>query len=214
MVYLVEAADDICYQIMDIEDAHKLHLVTTEKTIELLLGFFDESQRSRYQKNIKRVGDVNEQIAYLRASVIGVLVDECARVFMENEEAILAGEEQKALIKSIPEKTKNAYETCSKFATTTIYRSKDVLDIELAGYRIIGFLLEKFIHAVQTPSHVYSQLLLGRIPDQYETDSPSTYGKIQSIIDYVSGMTDLYALDLYRKITGMGLPNLIRKIIN
>jgi len=208
LVYLVEAADDICYQIMDIEDAHKLHLVTTEKTIELLLGFFDESQRSRYQKNIKRVRDVNEQIAYLRASVIGVLVEECARVFMENEEAILAGEEQKALIESIPEKAKNAYETCSKFATTTIYRSKDVLDIELAGYRIIGFLLEKFIHAVQTPSHVYSQLLLGRIPDQYETDSPSTYGKIQSIIDYVSGMTDLYALDLYRKITGMGLPEI------
>jgi len=83
-----------------------------------------------------------------------------------------------------------------------------VLDIELAGYRIIGFLLEKFVNAVQTPSHVYSRLLLGRIPDQYEIRTSSLYGKIQSIIDYISGMTDLYALDLYRKITGMGLPEI------
>ena len=81
-----------------------------------------------------------------------------------------------------------------------------MLDIELAGYRIIGFLLEVFTHAIRNPNHAYSKLLLDRIPEQYETDSPGMYGKIQSIIDYVSGMTDVYALDLYRKITGMGLP--------
>ena len=87
-----------------------------------------------------------------------------------------------------------------------IYLSKDVLDIELAGYRIIGFLLEKLTDAIQNPSHTYSRLLLGRVPEQYEPEPDDLYSKVQSIIDYVSGMTDIYALDLYRKITGMGLP--------
>ncbi|MDD3780134.1 MAG: dehydrogenase, partial [Proteiniphilum sp.] len=99
-----------------------------------------------------------------------------------------------------------AYQQCSRFAYRHIYRSRDVLDVELAGYRIIGFLLEVFTQAIQNPDHAYSKLLLNRIPEQYETDAPSLYGKIQSVIDYVSGMTDVYALDLYRKITGMGLP--------
>lgn len=206
LVYLVEAADDICYQVMDIEDAHKLHLVTTEKAVELLLGFFEGEKLAKKQQNLRLVSDVNEQIAYLRASVIGLLVDACSGVFLQNEEAILEGSFQGSIIKHIPEKAKSAYKTCSEFAVANIYKSKDVLDIELAGYRIIGFLLEKFVHAVQTPTHAYSRILLERIPEQYEIDASDTYGKIQSMIDYVSGMTDVYALDLYRKITGMGLP--------
>lgn len=207
-VYLVEAADDICYQIMDIEDAHKLHLVTTEKTIDLLLGFFDEERRRHYRQNLKLVNDVNEQIAYLRASVIGLLIEKCVQIFLQNEEAMLAGEKHQALVKNIADQAGSAYQKCAAFAAENIYRSKDVLDVELAGYRIIGFLLEKFINAIQTPAHVYSRLLLGRIPDQYDTDSKAIYSKIQSIVDYVSGMTDVYALDLYRKITGMGLPEI------
>lgn len=208
LVYLVEAADDICYQVMDIEDAHKLHLIHSEKTLELLLGFFEGEKLQRRLKNIQLVSDVNEQIAYLRASVIGLLVNECSRVFLENEVQILAGEFGGTLIKHISPKAKEAYKTCSDFAVKHIYRSKDVLDIELAGYRIIGFLLETFTDAIQHPDHEYSKLLLQRVPEQYETDSPTLYGKIQSIIDYVSGMTDVYALDLYRKMTGMGLPNI------
>ncbi len=206
LVYLVEAADDICYQVMDIEDAHKLHLITTDKAIELLLGFFDGERRDRRTKNLSLVSDINEQIAYLRASVIGMLVDECAQIFLREEEAILAGTFRGTLIKRLSEKTRIAYNTCSDFAVKHIYRSRDVLDVEIAGYRIIGFLLEIFTDAILNPSHAYSRLLLERIPKQYETDAPDLYGKVQSVLDYVSGMTDVYALDLYRKITGMGLP--------
>jgi dGTPase len=206
LVYLVEAADDICYQIMDIEDAHKLNLVSTEKAKELLLGFFEGERRDRRLKNLSFVSDVNEQIAYLRASVIGLLVGECTKVFMENEDIILNGNFEGSLIKQLPKRVKDAYLTCSGFAFENIYRSKDVLDIELAGYRIIGFLLETFTNAILNPDHTYSKLLLDRIPEQYETDSPSLYNKIQSILDYISGMTDVYALDLYHKLTGIGLP--------
>ena len=206
LVYLVEAADDICYQVMDIEDAHKLHLISTEKAIALLLNFFDNEKRERRVRNLQIVSDTNEQIAYLRASVIGLLVETCSRIFVEHEEDILSGTFDGALMRHLPDAIKEAYRACSDFAVSHIYRAKDVLDIELAGYRIIGFLLEKFTDAVENPNHAYSKLLLERIPEQYETKSETIYGKIQSIIDYVSGMTDIYALDLYRKITGIGLP--------
>lgn len=206
LVYLVEAADDICYQVMDIEDAHKLHIITAEKAIELLLRFFDDEKRERRVRNLQIVSDVNEQIAYLRSGVIGLLIEECCAAFLENEEKILSGNFAGALMKHISPRAKTAYEICSDFSVKHIYRNKDVLDIELAGYRIIGFLLETFTDAIQNPNHAYSKLLLERIPEQFDVDSPKMYGKIQAVIDYVSGMTDVYALDLYRKMTGAGLP--------
>jgi dGTPase len=81
-----------------------------------------------------------------------------------------------------------------------------VIDIELAGYHILGYLLETIIDAMMNPDHSYSKLILNRVPDQYNVHAPATYGKIQCALDYISGMTDVYALDLYRKITGMSLP--------
>jgi dGTPase len=206
LVYLVEAADDICYQVMDIEDAHKLHLITTDKARELFLNFFEGERRSRREEILELVSDLNEQIAYLRTSVIGLLIEECASIFLANEPAILSGSFSGSLIKHLPLGSSAAYRACSTFAEQHIYRSRDVLDIELAGYRIIGFLLEAFTDAIRNPEHAYSTLLLNRIPEQYETDAPTLYGKLQALIDFVSGMTDVYALDLYRKITGMGLP--------
>lgn len=207
LVYLVEAADDICYQVMDIEDAHKLNIITTHEAKELLLNFFNEEKRAKRFNTLSYVTDINEQIAYLRASVIGLLVDACSSVFIENEANILNGTFSKSLVKMLPDQLRNAYNNCSQFAAEKIYRSKDVLDVELAGYRIIGFLLESFIKAVNNPNHSYSKLLLDRIPEQYETNSKTLYGRVQSIIDYISGMTDVYALDLYCKLTGIGLPN-------
>ena len=92
LVYLVEAADDICYQMMDIEDAHKLKLLTHDETKGLYMLFFDEKRKKRIEEVCRIVTDVNEQIAYLRSSVIGALIKECTRVFTENEEKILTGE--------------------------------------------------------------------------------------------------------------------------
>ena len=206
LVYLVEAADDICYQIMDLEDAHKLHLITSDKVKDLFLNFMQEDRREKKIQTMNRLEDVNEQISYLRSTIIGDLVEACADVFIENENKILKGEKLQPLIKLIDNPAQSAYAICSNFAVKNIYRSKDVLDIELAGYRIIGFLLEKFTHAIQNPQHAYSKILLGRIPEQYAISGESITCDLQSILDYVSGMTDVYALDLYRKITGIGLP--------
>ena len=208
LVYLVEAADDICYQIMDIEDAHKLKILTSDETKELFLAYFDEKRKARILETMKMVTDINEQISYLRSSVIGQLIDQCSVVFTENEASILNGSFASSLIKQLPQQSAEAYQNCEKMAIAKIYRSSEVLDIELAGYKIILTLLEHLVTAVLNPQKAYSEQLLMRIPEQYETNSPTVYGKIMAVLDYISGMTDIYALDLYRKITGMSIPTL------
>ena len=206
LVYLVEAADDICYQMMDIEDAHKLKLLTHDETKGLYMLFFDEKRKKRIEEVCRIVTDVNEQIAYLRSSVIGALIKECTRVFTENEEKILTGEFEGTLIMHICSPLKEAYDNCSAIAFQRIYRSSDVLDIELAGFRVISTLIDLMINAVRSPEKAYSQLLINLISGQYNVNAPTLYGKIQAVLDYISGMTDVYALDLYRKIKGNSLP--------
>lgn len=208
LVYLVEAADDICYEIMDIEDAHKLKILTSEETQELLLAFIPHERIKRVRETLQIVSDNNEQIAYLRSTVIGLLIDACVDAFVLNETSILKGTFASSLIKNIPETQKNAYELCETLSKKRIYKSKDVVDIEIAGYNIIYTLINKFSTAVLQPEKSYSNMLLSRIPQQYQTDSANEYGKILAVLDFISGMTDIYALDLYKKINGMSLPTL------
>ena len=191
---------------MDIEDACKLHILTTDEALGLLLGYFEGKKLQHIKDVMNLVSDTNEQIAYLRSCIIGLLVDECSQVFLQNEEGLLEGTFSTPLIKGMGETVAKAYDNCTKVAVQKIYRAKEVLDIELAGYHIFSHLIDSFTEAVMTPSHAYSKLLLQRMPEQYNTNAPDTYGKIQCVLDYISGMTDVYALDLYRKITGMSLP--------
>ena len=206
--FLVEAADDICYQMMDIEDAHKLKILTTQETKELYLRFFAPEKLDHIQSICKMVDDTNEQIAYLRSSAIGVLISECVRTFILHEEEILKGEFQGTLIQKLSSRVRDAYENCSHTAFEKIYCSKDVVDIELAGYQVITTLVDLMIEAVRYPEKAYSQLLINRVSSQYHIQAPTLYEKIQAVLDYISGMTDVYALDLYRKINGNSLPAL------
>lgn len=205
LVYLVEAADDICYQVMDLEDAHKLKIITTEETVETLIAYFDEARQKKIRETFTRVHDTNEQIAYLRSSVIGLLIKECTQVFLDNEACILEGEFEGSLIKHICQRAANAYKHCETISIRKIYRSRDVLDVELAGFHVISTLLDLMIDAVTSPEKAYSKLLIDRVSDQYHIHAPDLYERIQAVIDYISGMTDVYALDLYRKIKGNSL---------
>lgn len=207
LVYLVEAADDICYEIMDIEDAFKLKILTEEETKDLLMGFFVGEQRQHIQERLSTVQDQNEQIVYLRSVAINCLEGECVRVFVENEEKILAGEFEGSLIDNISEVAREAYRKCEKTSYKKIYRSKNVIDIEMAGFKVISELLDLMTQAVTRSDQAYSQLLINRVSTQYDILAPTLYERIMSVVDYVSGMTDVYALDLYRRINGMSLPN-------
>lgn len=206
LVYLVEAADDICYEIMDIEDAHKLKILSSDETKELLLGFFAEDRRNRILDNMKILTDVNEQIVYLRSCVIGCLERECVQAFVNNEEQILNGTFRGTLIQNISETPRRAYKACEQTAYERIYHSKDVVDIELAGFQVITTLTDLMIEAVTHPEKTYSKLLINRVSAQYDIKATTLYERVMAVLDYISGMTDVYALDLYRKINGMSLP--------
>lgn len=207
LVYLVEAADDICYEIMDIEDAHKLRILSDEETFRHLLDFFEPDHQERLKDTFAYVTDVNEQIVYLRSCVINSLEHACVRIFIEHEADIMAGTFEGSLIQHLPEPMLTAYRRCEEMARRRIYCHHDVLDVELAGYRIIYTLLELFMDAaVLNPHHAYGQLLLSRVSSQYQMNAPHLYDRVMAVLDYISGMTDVYALDLYRKINGNSLP--------
>lgn len=208
LVYLVEAADDICYEIMDLEDAYKLKILTFEETMEMMLSFFDETEKNRIRGRIndEQLTDPNEKIQYLRACVIGKLENECAHTFIKHEGEILSGTFQGSLIDQIAPLQHNAYLHCTKISRARIYRSQPVLDVELSGYRIMATLMELMVEAIEHPERYYSQQLIGRVSSQYDIESPDLETRLMAVIDYISGMTDVYALDVYQKICGISLP--------
>ena len=208
LVYLVEAADDICYEIMDMEDAHKLKILSYDETASLMLGFFDEIDQKRIKERIEEeaLSDANEKIQYLRACVIGKLENVCVQAFLQHETEILEGTFAGSLIDHIPPLQREAYASCTRVSKQRIYMSRPVLDVELSGYRIMATLMELMTEAIEHPDRFYSRQLIGRVSSQYDIDSPSLETRIMAVVDYISGMTDVYALDVYQKICGISLP--------
>ncbi|MDE5880634.1 MAG: dNTP triphosphohydrolase [Muribaculaceae bacterium] len=205
-VYLMEAADDICYQIMDIEDAHRLRILSTDEVKSLFINFFDESARKRMERAMAHLDDPNEQVGYLRSNAIGAMVGSCAEVFADNEEALLAGEGIKPLVHLMEPCLREAYMKCAETAWQKIYNAPDVVDVDIAGNRILTYLMDSLMEAVLHPERHSSQLLLLRMPRQYEVNAEGLYERVQSVLDHLSGMTDVYALDLFRKLNGHSLP--------
>jgi dGTPase len=208
LVYLVEAADDICYEIMDLEDAHKLKILSYETVSKLFLDFFDEETQERIKQRIvdEQLTDENEIVVYLRACVIGKLENECVKTFVDHEEEILNGTFEGSLIDHISPKQCEAYKRCAKLSVQKIYKSRPVLDVELSGYQIMATLMDKMTEAVMNPERYYSQQLIGRVSSQYDINADDLETRLMAIIDYISGMTDVYALDVYQKINGISLP--------
>ena len=208
LVYLVEAADDICYEIMDIEDAHKLRILSFDETMKLLLGFFDEAHRQKIMQRITDEGitDNNEKVVYMRACAIGLLETECARTFVENEQAILNGEFVGSLIDHVSPLVRDAYKHCTNVSFERIYNSKPVLDVELSGYKIMETLMETLTEAAVSPEKFHSEQLRKRFSNQYDINSNDFETRIMAVIDFISGMTDIFALDIYQKIQGISLP--------
>ncbi len=213
LVYLVEASDDICYQIMDIEDSHKLRILSYDETTSILENFYDKNEDKEDLKVIARtfkiVTDKNERIAFLRAGIINKLITACAEVFCNNYEAIMKGEFNSTLIKKLSGTQKEAYDACTALAYERIYHTNIVTQIQIAGFKILGTILKEYTDAILKPETYYARNILSVMPEQYQVNKDdSMYTKIQTVIDYVSGMTDSYALNLYRKIKGIEVPEI------
>ena len=193
---------------MDIEDAHKLKILSYEETAQLLLGFFDDTTKANIRQRVidEGITDENEKVVYLRSCVIGLLVRECVEAFVTHEDLILSGNFEGALIDHVSTDVANAYRNCTKVSRRKIYNSKPVIDVELSGYKIIETIMEQMTLAAIAPTRFYSQQLLRRVSSQYDIDSDDLETRIMAVIDYISGMTDVYALDIYQKINGISLP--------
>lgn len=210
-VYLVEAADDICYRVIDFEDAHRLGIISAEKLQELFLAFFDEetgyNNRASIEINLSRIVDANQKVQFLRAKLINHLVYRVRDIFLAQQDALLNGKLAKPLMDYLPERERLLMKEIDAFSVSQIYNHRSVIEIEVAGFNVIGALLAHFVEAVLQPKNSKSSKLLKLIPAQFvlDFDGGNLYHQLQAVVDYVAGMTDLYAMDLFQKITGIRL---------
>jgi dGTPase len=214
-VYLTEAADDICYRVIDLEDAHRLHILSLEKFMEMFLPFFENdtnpySTRGYIEGKLAKINDDNQKVQYVRARWIGLMIEKLADIFMDNEEALLNGTLEMDLLKCLPPRDSELIDNINKFSVKKVYNYKSVVEIEIAGYNVIGGLLKEFVRAVLYPKHTKSGKIIKLVPSQFPiTRNPAkVYEDIQSLVDFIAGMTDLFAIDIYRKITGITIPEI------
>jgi dGTPase len=201
LAYLVEAADDICYTIIDFEDGINLGLVSEDFALEYLIKLVKDSIDSAKYKTLTTKED---RISYLRALAIGSLINDAVRVFVENEEAILAGKFPYALTDK--SKYKAQMDDIIKLSVKNIYQSREVIEKELVGYQIIQTLLDKFITAFNNKfegkASNYDSLILKMLPEKFIEDKDDLYKRLLHICHYVSLLTDGNALKLYETING------------
>lgn len=206
LVYLVEAADDICYNIIDLEDAHHLKILSYQQVEDLLLPLCGgEDLRTR----LDALKDTGSRVELLRAKAINTLIHGCAEVFAKNQDAFLSGTFRSALIDALDQPIVEQMRRISDISVAQIYNAPTVVQIEIAGYKVMNALLEEFIPAyLKTNKSMFDKKLVAMIPEQFHTGKNDAYAKIRAVLDFVSGMTDVYAVDLYRKIKGISIPSL------
>ncbi|MDA8596612.1 dNTP triphosphohydrolase [Flavobacteriaceae bacterium] len=202
LAFLVEAADDICYTIIDFEDGINLGWIDEEYALEYMIKIVkDRLDREKYWSMHQKAS----RVAYLRAIAIGVLIDEAVSIFMENEEAILKGEYQQGLM------DKCAFEAqikdIIKLSVEKIYKSPVVIEKEVAGYKVIHDLLDSFLKSVlDSESSSYQNLILDLFPTLNEIrDQKEIYKRILNTCTYVASFSDGQAIEIHKKISGMGI---------
>lgn len=206
LVYLVEAADDICYNIIDLEDAFHLKILTYQEIEDLLLPL---CQEVGLKERLASLSEKASKVELLRAKTINKLINKCAELFVERQEEILAGKFDKSLMEALDVETVSRMKVISDVSVAQIYNARSVVQIEIAGYRVMNSLLEEFIPAyLRQNKTIFDKKLVSMIPDQFLTDKNEVYEKIRAVLDFVSGMTDIYAVDLYRKIKGIEIATL------
>lgn len=198
LAYLVEAADDICYTIIDFEDGINLGLVSEDFALEYLIKLVkDTIDTSKY----KTLTTKEDRISYLRALAIGNLINDAVSVFTENEETILKGEFPFSLTDK--SKYKAQIDDIIKLSVKNIYQSREVIEKELSGYQIINNLLDKFITAFnnnhQATATNYDKLLLKILPEKYFLEKENLYDRLLLMCHFVSMLTDSKAV-LYNQI--------------
>ena len=201
LAYLVEAADDICYTIIDFEDGINLGLIEEEFALEYMIKLVKDTIDSKKYHSLKHKKD---RVSYLRALAIGVLINEAVDIFLANEDAILNGDFEKSLLEKC--KYEAQINDIIKISVSKIYKSKEVVEKEVAGYRIIADLLSVFVTALNNnfegKASNYDTLVLNLLPEEHQMDNTNLYNRIMMICSYVAGMSDGYAIRMHKKLMG------------
>ncbi len=201
LAYLVEAADDICYTIIDFEDGINLGLIDEDYALEYMIKLVKDTIDSKKYHSLQYKKD---RVSYLRALAIGVLINEAVDIFLANEEAILNGSFEKSLLDKC--KYEAQINDIIKISVDKIYRSKDVVEKEVAGYKIIADLLDVFVTALNNKfegnQSNYDKLVLNLLPKEYQQEKESLYGRVMQVSGFIASLSDGYAIRLHKKIKG------------
>ncbi|MEL7001244.1 MAG: deoxyguanosinetriphosphate triphosphohydrolase [Bacteroidota bacterium] len=211
LAFLVEAADDICYHLIDLEDGCRLGLVDYKTTVELFANIL----QGRFDKNkLNKIDSIDERIGTLRALAIGKLIEECSDLFLSEEENVLSGHFDQSLADVIPSAL--TLKDVIDISVTNIYQSRQVMETEAAGFEVLPGLLDTFVNASlaqvsEVPVAKKHKALFRLMPIETREDimkvGSDFYNISMHCVDFVSGLTDSHALSLYRKIKGISLPN-------
>jgi dGTPase len=209
-VWLVEAADDICYTIIDLEDAHRLGIIEHSACMNLLLTLVNTlgNDKERVHSQLEKIKNKNDKVAYLRAKSIGFLTVKAKEAYQTNFKNILSSHHQTPLVDEIDKANANCISKIIQFSVDNIYNHHSVVEIENAGYNVMYELLSHFIQPILKSSENRSKsekMALKLLPQQFIYEEKSAYFRVLGILDFVSGMTDNYATDLYRKIKGIDI---------
>lgn len=205
LAFLVEAADDICYSIIDLEDGCRLGLISFDETVEMFSGIL----RDQFKPDkLARHAGLNEKLAVLRALAIGKLTEECAAVFLDQEEQILNGSFDVGLTDCCP--SRPALDIIGKISREKIYRARSVVEIEASGHAVLPGLLEEFVatgfHILSNGTSRKYNNLADLLPEEIRWElgqQTSPYLMARVVVDFVSGLTDRHAISLFRRIKGV-----------
>ncbi|WP_213189507.1 dGTP triphosphohydrolase [Cloacibacterium caeni] len=209
-VWLVEAADDICYNIIDMEDAHRLGIISTADCENLFMDLIksvNEKDAKRSAEKLLLFSNKNERISYLRAKVINALINKSTELYQLHFSEILNGTLNKALL-DIFKSESESFQEVERFSIEKIYGHRSVVEIENAGYNVMYELLNHFIPPIikeKSERKGFEKKALQLIPSQFIYEDGTVYEKVLGVLDFVSGMTDNFATDLYRKIKGIDI---------
>ena len=204
LAFLVEAADDICYTIIDFEDGINLGLVSEDFALEYLINLVRNSINTKKYHSLQNTKD---RISYLRALAIGNLIQEAAKVYIENEEDILQGKFQNSLLEKC--KYEAQINDIITLSIEKIYQGKEVIEKEIAGYKIIAGLLDIFINSsnnfYQNNASNYDKLIHHLLPEIYRKNNASLYERILNTCNFISSLSDSYAILIHKKINGIDI---------
>jgi dGTPase len=212
LAFMVEAADDICYRVIDIEDGFRLGHLSFQEALELFSAVLPDS--AEQAARLKRISGQKEKIEFLRAKVISQAISEILACFLDQETEILTGRFDQPLMSLIPHRRE--MDELIAVAAEKIYVAPEVVEIETAGFQVISELMERFISIIDdmaehgTAASPRSKMMIRLIPEQFLGPGyqpvADDYTRLLRLTDFVSGMTDSYAVSLYKKVTGISLP--------